>query len=202
MKINKLPIVLIYSRLIIGFAIVLLSALHIENYAVIAVALLTIGLLTDIFDGIIARRLSISSQKLRRLDSAIDQIFFISVAIATYIQCPAFFSENKIKLFILFAIEATTYIISYIKFKKEIATHSIGAKIWTLILFATLIDIMFHCQSAILFNWCFWIGIITRIEIISIILILKTWTNDVPTFYHSLQLRAGKKIKRNKLFNG
>ena len=85
----------------------------------------------------------------------------------------SFFSDNKIKLLVLLSVEATTYIISYIKFKKEIATHSIGAKIWTLILFATLIDIMFHCQSTILFAWCFWIGIITRVEIISIVLILK-----------------------------
>ncbi|MFN3488257.1 MAG: CDP-alcohol phosphatidyltransferase family protein [Emticicia sp.] len=199
---NYIPLALIYSRLFIGLIIIGLSLKQIDNYKYIAIILLTIGLLTDIFDGIIARHLKISTQKLRRLDSNIDQIFFLSVIAATYIQCPEFFKSNTTKLIILSGFEGLTYIICFLKFKKEIATHTIGAKIWTLFLFATLIEIILRCQSNIIFDFCFWIGLVTRTEIILIILILKQWTNDVPTFYHSLQLRQGKKIKRHKFFNG
>lgn len=199
---KNIPLILIYSRLFIGFGIIILSVLHIDNYAFLSISLLTIGLLTDVFDGIIARKLNISSEKLRRLDSGIDQVFFISVAIATYIQCPDFFKLNLMKLIVLFSAEALIYLVSYIKFKKEIATHSIGAKIWTLILFATLVEIMVHCKSVVLFELCLWIGLLTRLEILAIILILKKWTNDVPTIYHAIRLRQGKEIKRNKLFNG
>lgn len=199
---NKLPILLIYSRLVIGFIIILLSLLHISHYPFIAVVLLVVGLLTDIFDGIIARRLNISTQHLRRLDSTIDQVFFIAVAVATYIQCPDFFTAHAVKLIILFSLEGLTYVVSFIKFKKEIATHTIGAKIWTLLLCATLVQIMVQCQSGILFEIFFWSGLLTRVEIIAIILALKNWVNDVPTFYHALQLRKGKEIKRHKLFNG
>ena len=199
---TQIPIALIFSRLIIGLAIIMLSILRVHNYKAIAIALLTVGLLTDIFDGIIARQLNVSTQKLRRLDSSIDQVFFISVAVATYIQCPGFFETNALKLTILLGLEAVTYLVSFLKFKKEIATHSIGAKIWTLILFATLIQIILQCQSTILFNLCFWIGILTRLEIIAIIMALKKWTNDVPTFYHSLKLRNNKEIKRHRMFNG
>jgi phosphatidylglycerophosphate synthase len=199
---QKIPIALIYSRLFLGILIVILSLKHIENYNLIAVVLLTIGLLTDIFDGIIARKLNISTQTLRRLDSSVDQVFFIGFAIATYIQCPDFFKNHAMKLGVLIGIECLTYVVSYIKFRKEIATHSLGAKFWTLILFATLIQIILTCKSSVLFEVCFWIGIITRLEIISIILTLKSWTNDVPSIYHALQLRKGKEIKRNKMFNG
>jgi phosphatidylglycerophosphate synthase len=199
---NLIPKALIISRLIIGLLIIILSAFHIGHYKTIAITLLTIGLLTDIFDGIIARRLNISSQQLRRLDSTVDQIFFISVGIATYIQCPDFFADNSLKLAVLIGIEALTYLVSFLKFRKEIATHSLGAKIWTLLLFATLIQIMVQCESTTLFNICFWVGMITRFEIIAIILILKRWTNDVPTFYHAMKLRQGKEIRRHKMFNG
>lgn len=199
---KHIPIALIFSRLIIGFALIVLSFNHVNNYPLLAISLLTVGLLTDIFDGIIARQLQISTQQLRRLDSTIDQLFFISTAIATYIQCPAFFKNNALKLSVLFSVEALTYVISFLKFKKEIATHSIGAKIWTLLLFATLIQIMMQCQSTVLFEICFWVGILTRLEIVAIILVLKKWTNDVPSLYHALQLRQNKAIKRNKLFNG
>ena len=199
---NKLPLALIYLRLIIGITIIFLSISHVENYKFIAVILLAIGLLTDIFDGIIARRLNISTQTLRRLDSATDQVFFISFAIATYIQCPGFFKDHSFKLILLLGFEGLAYLVCFLKFRKQIAIHSLGAKLWTLLLFATPVQIVLQCQSGILFNVCFWVGLLTRLEIVAIILALKTWTTNIPTFYHSLQLRKGKEIKRHKMFNG
>ena len=168
----------------------------------VAITLLSIGLLSDIFDGIIARKLQVSTQKLRRLDSTVDQIFFICVAVATYLQCPSFFKHNLNQILILLSFEVLAYVICFIKFKKEIATHSIGAKFWTLLLFALLVDVMIDCNADLLFQLCFYVGIVTRLEIIAIIFTLKNWTNDVPSFYHALQLRKGNQIKRNKLFNG
>lgn len=199
---TKLPIILILSRLLIGLGVIVLSIQHIADYKLVAIILLTIGLLTDIFDGIIARRLNVSTSLLRRLDSSIDQVFFISFAVATYIQCADFFKVNAWQLILLLVFEGLAYLVSFVKFRKEVATHTIGAKIWTLLLFATLIQIILQCQSHVLFSFFFWVGIITRLEIIGIILTLKEWTNDVPTLYHSIQLRKGKAIKRHKLFNG
>lgn len=199
---KKIPITLIYSRIFIGIILCALAFYHVPGYEVYAIVLLVTGLLTDIFDGIIARRLSISSEKLRRLDSVADQIFWILIAVATFIECPDFFKQHATELIILFSVEASTYLISYLKFRKEVATHAISSKIWTLILFATLIQVMATCSSEILFQVCFYTGIVTRFEIIAIILILRTWTNDVPSVYHALLLRKGKAIKRHKLFNG
>ncbi|MFS4428812.1 CDP-alcohol phosphatidyltransferase family protein [Chryseobacterium sp. S90] len=198
---SKTPVILISSRLIIGFIIISLSLIKIENHKEIAIVLLSIGLLTDIFDGIIARYLNVSTQKLRRLDSTVDQIFFILVGISTYILCPEFFKINAYKIIILVGAEVLIYLVSFLKFRKEVATHSIGAKIWTLFLFGTLIQVILDCQSVILFNLCFWIGLLTRAEIIAILLILKKWTNDVPSVFHSIQLRKGKTIKKSKMFN-
>lgn len=197
----KIPIALIYTRLLIGIVILLISFYPIYHYKAVIILLLSIGLLTDIFDGIIARKLNISTQKLRRLDSTIDLLFFTLVAFSSYILCPDFFKSNSTQLIILIGFEIATYIISFLKFKKEIATHTIGAKIWTLVLFSTLIQIIAECQSDVLFTICVWLGVLTRIEIIAIILILKNWTNDVPSFYQALQLRNNKEIKRNKIFN-
>lgn len=199
---TKIPIALIYSRGIIGIIILILAFCNGPYYPILAITLLIIGLLTDILDGIIARRLGISSERLRRLDSLADQVFWILIAISTFIQCPEFFKTNSLKLFILLSAEGLIYLVSYLKFKKEVATHAISSKIWTLILFATLVQIMATCKSGILFELCFYVGIITRLEIIAIILILRKWTTDVPTVYHAIHLRQGKPIKRHKLFNG
>lgn len=199
---SKVPILLICTRLVIGFVILAFSIARPGNYPTVAVVLLTIGLLTDILDGIIARKLGVSTTALRRLDSTVDQVFFISMATATYIQCPDFFKENATHLAFLMGLEALTYLVSFIRFKKEIATHSIGAKIWTIFIFATLIQLILQCRSGVLFQLCFWIGVLTRVEILAIILVLKNWTNDVPSVYHALTLRRGREITRHKLFNG
>ena len=199
---TKIPIALIILRMVIGFLLIFLSIKHVDHYPVIAISILSIGLISDIFDGIIARHFKVSTEFLRRLDSTADQLFFICIAIATYIQHPAFFKTNAFLLAVLALAEGLAYLLCFIKFKKEIATHTIGAKIWTLFIFATLIQVMIQGQSTVLFNLFFWIGMVTRLEIIAILVILKNWTNDVPTVYHSVLLRQGKEIKRHKLFNG
>lgn len=199
---KNLPIALIYSRLAIGIIMLVLSVAHIESYASLAILLLAIALITDIFDGIIARHLQVSTPRLRSLDSSIDQVFFICVLLATYVQHPDFFKSNTMKVFVLLGVEGVAYIICFLKFRKEIATHTIGAKVWTLLLVATLIEIIHRGDSLWLFNFCFWIGLLTRLEIIGIILALRQWTTDVPSFFHALRLRQGKEIKRHKMFNG
>jgi CDP-diacylglycerol--glycerol-3-phosphate 3-phosphatidyltransferase len=199
---RHIPLLLICSRLLFGLLLLLLSRMQLTYYPTLAFCLLTAGLLSDIFDGIIARRLGVSTPLLRRLDSTVDQVFFICVAIATYFQCPDFFRNHALSLGILLGTEALCYVISFLKFRKEVATHSIAAKIWTLFLFATLIQIISQCDSGWLYQVCFWTGMLSRIEIIAILLTLKSWTNDVPSLYHAWQLQKGKAIKRHKLFNG
>ncbi len=166
------------------------------------VVLVITGLLTDVFDGIIARRLQVSTQQLRRLDSSVDQVFWISVLAGTCICCPQFFTEHYVALLIIIGAEALTYAVSFIRFKKEVATHAIASKVWTLTILATIIQVILTCQSSVLFQICFYLGLITRIEILLILCILKTWHNDVPSIYHAVLLRKGKVIKRHKLFNG
>ncbi len=196
-----IPKILIISRLILGF-IILYLAINPNIYTKsLSITLLITGLLTDIFDGIIARKFNLSTVKLRRLDSSIDQIFFICVVLSSYIISTQFYKANAIYIILLILSEVAIYIASYLKFKKEVPTHSIGAKIWTLILVATLIQIIATSQSNILFTLCIYLGILTRIEILLIIHTLPHWTNDVPTLVHAIAIKKGKKIKRNKWFN-
>ena len=199
---KKIPIALIFSRLILGIIILIIPFFHISYFKELIISLLTIGLLTDIFDGIIARKLGVSSQQLRRLDSLIDQIFWTCTLLSVLMLCPAFFKENQMKFYVLIGAEVLTYIISYLKFKKEVSTHAILSKIWTLSILATLIQIIATCNSVWLFDICFYLGLISRIEIVLILLVIKEWTTDVPSIYHAFQLRKGKTIKRNKFFNG
>lgn len=197
---NKIPAALIWFRLLAGLLIVLLAYTDAPRWWI--VLLMTAGLLSDIFDGIIARRLNISTQTLRRLDSSVDQVFWLCILVATYLLAPAFYWENKVSIIVLLCAEALCYLVCYLRFRKEVATHAIASKIWTLILFATLVDIVLNGTSHFWFQLCFYAGMITRLEVMLILAIIRQWTNDVPSVYHAILLRNGKPIKRNKIFNG
>jgi CDP-diacylglycerol--glycerol-3-phosphate 3-phosphatidyltransferase len=199
---NQIPFSLIMSRLVLGILIVVLSVVQVSSFRLIIVAFIVLGLLSDVFDGIIARSLKISTLKLRRLDSSVDQIFWICALFGAFLVCPVFFRTNAIKLLILIIVEMLTYVISFIRFRKEVATHAISSKFWTLSIMMTLIQVFMTCNSVILFNVCFYLGIASRLEIMGILLIIRDWTSDVPSIYHAVQLRKGKTIKRNRLFNG
>lgn len=199
---NRIPKLLIISRLFIGFYIIGIPLGFWTGTPNQMVLLLTVGLLTDIFDGIIARKLNVSNSTLRRWDSTVDQFFFLSVVGACFLLCPEFFEQQKYSIGFLLGSEAVIYVVCFLKFRKEVATHSIGAKIWTLTIFGTLVEIILTCEAPSLFPICFWLGLITRAEILAILVLLKSWTTDVPTFYHAILARKGQSIKRHPLFNG
>ena len=199
---RRLPIALIYSRLGLGLALVLLAWAGVAHFAALAVGLITVGLLTDIFDGIIARQLGVSTERLRRLDSTVDQFFWAAVVGATYLACPGFFARHTAQLLTLLALESLTYAVSFLKFRKEIATHSWAAKAWVLVSFAALVQLITTCDSRLLFAASFYLGVLSRLEIVGILLLLRKWTSDVPTCYHALRLRRNKPIRHHKLFNG
>jgi CDP-diacylglycerol--glycerol-3-phosphate 3-phosphatidyltransferase len=199
---RHLPLALIYSRLGLGLGLVLLAWAGVAHFAILAVALITVGLLTDIFDGIIARHLGVSSEKLRRLDSTVDQFFWAAVVGATYLACPGFFARHAAQLLTLLALEGLSYAVCFFRFRKEIATHSWAAKAWVLVSFAALVQLITTCDSRLLFAASFYLGVLSRLEIVVILLLLRKWASDVPTCYHALLLRHHRPIKRHKLFNG
>jgi Phosphatidylglycerophosphate synthase len=199
---QKIPIAFIYSRLLLGPVILFLSFHDSVLIRKLIVGIMIWAIISDIFDGIIARYLNISNEKLRRLDSSVDQLFWIFALGGTFIISPQFFRDNLWKLSLVVVLETSTYAISYLRFKKEVATHAIMSKFWTLTIVASLIEVNMRNSSGLIFSICFYLGVLSRIEIIAILLILRKWTNDVPSVFHALKLRKGETIKRSKIFNG
>lgn len=197
---KNLPITLVYFRLLCGILILALRIFGVKYYEIVAAALFTLGLLSDVLDGIIARRLHVATQKLRRLDSLVDQLFFLLVALAAFMRWPAFFTHNAGKILILASAECAAYLLCLLKFRKEVATHAIASKVWSLVLFATLFQLLLTGNSAALFESCFYLGLLTRLEIIGIILLLRSWAHDVPSVYHAYSVRRGQAIRRHSFF--
>lgn len=198
---KSIPILLIFSRILIGIVIGILGYLQLANYQEWIVALMIFGLVTDVFDGIIARKLNVATEQLRIWDSNVDVFFWLVVIGTTFYLNLDFVWSNSYWIGSVFALELLAYIVSYTRFKKSIATHTIFAKIWTISLMIFLIDLVLCESSAFYFFLCIGLGIVSRMEIILILVRLRKWTSDVPSLLVVDKINKGIPFKKNRLFN-
>lgn len=198
---KTIPYLLIAIRFIFAPIIFFLAYLKGEESRFIILTLMFVGLLTDIFDGIIARKVGVSSEKLRRLDSQVDLVFWLSLGFAAYFINPEVMKNQWQSIALIFIMEALCYIISIIKFKKETCTHAWLSKLWGISLLIAFTYLIGFQQAGWAFHLTIILGIISHIDVILIILILPKWQYDVPSFYHAWNIRRGKLRKKSTLFN-
>lgn len=146
--------------------------------------LLLIATLSDIFDGVIARKLGVSYAWLRRFDSITDVIFYACVFAATCIVAPAVVRMSFIPLALLAASELGCIAVSFLRFRVFPSVHAYSAKIYGLVLFAALLAVLAFDVGA----WCFYIltavGLLANAEEITILVLSKRAPVDVLSLAH------------------
>jgi cardiolipin synthase len=198
----NVPILLIFVRLVFAPIILSLAYYGGEKVKPAILILMYIGLTSDILDGIIARYKNQSSEKLRRMDSQADMIFWLSIGFATWLLYPHLIEAHLVAIRILLAMEVSCYAISIMRFKKETCTHAYLSKLWGITLLIAFTSLIGFNHAGLPFTLAIITGLVSHIDRILITLILPTWTHDVPSAYHALLIKKGKDFKRNKLFNG
>lgn len=198
---KTIPYLLILLRFLSAIAILYLGYFIGETSRALIVILMYFGLLTDIFDGIIARKVGVSSEKLRRLDSQTDLVFWLAIGFATYWLNSEIIKDHWKSISLIFGMETLCYIISFWKFGKETCTHAWLSKLWGLSLLIAFTFLIGFSTANWAFYLCLILGLISHIDVILIILILPKWQFDVPSSYHAWKIRQGKSIKKSVLLN-
>ncbi|KMQ65626.1 CDP-alcohol phosphatidyltransferase [Chryseobacterium angstadtii] len=198
---KTIPYILIAVRLILAPVILSLAWFKGEESKFLILILMYFGLLTDIFDGIIARKVGVSSEKLRRMDSQVDLIFWLSLGFAAYFLNPELIKNEWYGILLIFVMEALCYIISLWKFGKETCTHAFLSKMWGLSLLIAFTYLIGFQQAGWAFYLTIILGFISHIDVILIVLILPKWQYDVPSSYHAWKIRKGKIVKKTVFFN-
>ncbi|MFA6277949.1 MAG: CDP-alcohol phosphatidyltransferase family protein [Pedobacter sp.] len=197
----SIPYLLILFRFLLAPIILLISYFMTDSAAYIVLVLMFLGLLSDIFDGIIARKMKIDTEKMRRLDSQTDLVFWLSISVSCYLIYPELIKENLIGVLAVVLMEAVCYGVSLIKFGKETCTHAFVSKIWGLTLLATFTCLLGFAYGGWMMKICIILGLISQLDVILIILFLPKWKHDVPSFYHAILIRKGIEFKKNKYLN-
>lgn len=169
---KTIPYLLIATRFCLAPIILLLAYFKGEQSRFLILSLMYFGLLTDIFDGIIARKVAVSSEKLRRLDSQTDLIFWLSLGFASYFLNAELIKNEWKGVALIFIMEALCYMISWLKFGKETCTHAFLSKMWGLSLLIAFTCLIGFQQAGWAFYLTVILGFISHIDVILIILIL------------------------------
>jgi CDP-diacylglycerol--glycerol-3-phosphate 3-phosphatidyltransferase len=172
-----------------------------EAYAPWIVLLLYLGLISDILDGIIARNSGIATSGLRRLDSQVDMIFWVSAGWSAWALHADIIKQYWIAILILFATEGLCYLVSFMRFGKETCTHAWLSKFWGLCLLAGFTELIGFGSGGFFFVLAIVAGYVSHLDRILITLIIPKWTHDIPSTYHAWLLRRGRTFKKFKIFN-
>jgi phosphatidylglycerophosphate synthase len=186
------PVLLTGLRALLAPVVVLLSiyAPRKEAFAICLVA----AFLSDIFDGIIARRLEVATPALRRLDSAADTLFYAACVFAAWRLYPAAITSRFLPLSILVALEALRYILDFAKFHREASYHMWSSKLWGIALFVGFFSLLVCGSQGLAVSIAIYLGIVADLEGVAISVILPRWQSDVPSFVHAMRVRRNAGI--------
>ena len=187
--IKSVPMALVALRFLLALAIITLCAVFGAEVALLVWLMIGAGLLSDIFDGIIARAHGVATPTLRRLDSQCDIIFWVLSYLGGWLAFPTAFDGYLVYFLIFGAAQAAIYATSFIRFGREHCTHTYLAKFFGLLLFANLTELFLFGSLDATFHVLFAVGIVSQVEILWILLTLPSWRHDVGSILFLLRER-------------
>jgi phosphatidylglycerophosphate synthase len=179
-----LPWLLIAARA--GATIVLAAALaggRLTDRLVLA--LFIVAFVSDYFDGVAARALGVVTRALRQADSAVDTIFYLVLAGATWRLHPDVLGQHAAALTVCLATLAAWYLLDFVRWRAAAGFHSWSAKLfaaalglWAVMLYGFGVDGPWLVVACV-------VGTISHLEGIAISLVLREHATDVPTVLHA-----------------
>jgi CDP-diacylglycerol--glycerol-3-phosphate 3-phosphatidyltransferase len=150
---------------------------------------LVFGFLSDIFDGLIARRQHIVTAQLREMDGRVDVWFFIWIAASAWKTHPEIVITYQIPLLAVLGLQVLAWMIDWVKYRRFSNYHAYSAKAFGLSIFATTM-LWFTYKPVDILMWCVIVfGLICMLEEIAITLLLPRWMYDVPSIFHAIRIR-------------
>jgi phosphatidylglycerophosphate synthase len=186
---THIPVLLTGLRAMLA-PVVLLLSIFAPRPGAFAVCLLA-AFVSDVFDGIIARRLNVATSTIRRLDSAADTLFYAACVFAAWRLYPTAITDRLVPLGVLIALEVFRYGLDFIKFHREASYHMWSSKLWGISLFVGFFWLLVFGSQGVAVSVAIYAGIAADLEGIMISVILPNWQSDVPTFLHAIRVRRG-----------
>lgn len=152
---------------------------------------------TDMIDGMVARKLKITSARGSQLDSFGDQITFLIGLIGVFVFEKQFIKANLILIFLALFPYLIQMFIAFIKYGKATAFHTYLAKFSAIVQAIFILWLLFFYPVIWLFYLMIIIGLLETIEEIILIFMFDKWVSGVKGIYWVIRdkKRTGKNYK-------
>ena len=159
-------------------------------------AIVVAALLSDIFDGVLARRWKCDTAAVRLFDSMADTIFYSGVGIAVWVGRRAVLREDAGLVAALVGLELVRYAVEFARFGKPASYHSYLAKTWGLVMACAMIAVFAGSHGAGWLAAAMVVGLGSNLEGLAMSCVMPEWRKDVKG------LRAALEIRRKWLLLG
>jgi CDP-diacylglycerol--glycerol-3-phosphate 3-phosphatidyltransferase len=161
----------------------------------LAAALIVVGFVSDVYDGVVARRFGVATAGLRRLDSAADTVFYLAAAFAIWRLHPDSVARYRWLVVGVLATQILNHAFEIWKFGKEASYHAYAAKAWGLLLFVSMMMLLLFSDDRLL-PVALVMGLVSHTENFIITLRLPEWQHDVKSIFAITGLNA---VERKRL---
>lgn len=147
------------------------------------------ALISDIYDGVLARRWKCDTAGVRLFDSMADTVFYVCVGVSLWFGRSPALRENAGLLAALLVAEVARYVVDFAKFGKPASYHSYLAKMWGLVMAIAVVTTLATGGGGLLIRGSLVLGLLCNAEGFAVSLILPRWTRDVKGIAAAMELR-------------
>ncbi|NTU80385.1 MAG: CDP-diacylglycerol--glycerol-3-phosphate 3-phosphatidyltransferase [Chloroflexales bacterium] len=151
---------------------------------------LVVAFLSDIFDGVIARRLSLVSTRLREADGHTDVWFYAWVVASAWQSHQEAMIAAALPILLMVAAQLLSWLVDWLKYRQLCNYHAYSAKLWGITLFVATVALFGFDSGGVFFWVAAAAGVLCVTDEIAMTLTLDTWTCDVPSVFHARRLQA------------
>jgi CDP-diacylglycerol--glycerol-3-phosphate 3-phosphatidyltransferase len=189
----SVPQLLIAFRALCAPAIFVLACF--EFPGPLLAGILGAAFLSDIFDGVIARRTGTATPALRFADTIVDTVFYVVAAVALTVSVPGAFDDVWLPLVALIIVHVSRATFELTKYGRIASYHMWSSKALGLLLVVAMTTVFLTGRPSLLLACAVWMGIANELEGFAVSFVLPRWQADVPSLVHAFQQGRNRRIE-------
>src|ERR1043166_8959669 len=176
------PELLVLFRALCAPAIVVLACYGYPGWLLAAVVLA--AFVSDVFDGVVARRAGMATYGLRFADTVVDTIFYVAAGFSVWTAVPGVFADGEYALIAIVVVHVSRTTFEMTKYGRVAAYHMWSSKAIGVVLAFALARTFAVEHQTWLLTATLWLIVLNELEGFAASAILPAWINDVPTLWH------------------
>jgi len=185
-SVKRVPAGLIVVRAVCGPVLLLAAAARTSPW--LLAGLVTVAFISDVLDGVIARRLGVATDGLRRADTIVDTAFYICATLALLLHASLVLEAHIVGVAVLVSLELARLVVERMRYGRSASYHMWSAKAWGVTLWLGFCEAFLTRQPGPFMQAAVTMGIAADAEGLAASLVLSTWRHDIRTIWQAVQL--------------